>query len=174
MRAKSIILLAFFLPSACLADWPPSIDFYTDGVIGPNDTYAVVRTFDIATVDMTGGLIKTYLELYDTSTFNAYGGMMEGYDIVLYDSSTLNLRGLSQVGGNRLRASTTTANINVYGSGFEYDSSWLTGYWASGESFAFHIRDDYTYACLHLHEIPEPSTLALLLLGVFAVVKRNR
>ena len=85
----AILFLLFLVPTICQAT---TIDFYTDDTIEAGDIYSVVRTHNDATVDMTGGLIETYLELYDTSTFNAYGGTLDdGVDIRLFDSTTINL-----------------------------------------------------------------------------------
>ncbi len=170
MRAKSIILLAFFLPSACLAD---SIDFYTDGVIQDGNAYNVVRLFDDATVNMTGGVIMTYLELFNTSTFNAYGGSMGGASSIrLFDSSVVNLRKL-EVGEAygwpttiiELAGEGGTQQINFYGYGFYYDNYGLNGYWSDGSKFIFGIRDAETQSALVFHEVPEPATLLLISLG---------
>lgn len=171
MRTKSIILLAFILPSACLAE---SIDFYTDGIIQDGNTFNVVRLFDDATVNMTGGLIQSYLELYNTSTFNAYGGALSGPDIVLFDSTTINLYHLqTSTFGNRICAyNTDAAIINLYGYGFYFDGSMLNGYWADGISFKLYIRDENTFSSLVFHEIPEPATLLFFILGYGLLKKR--
>jgi hypothetical protein len=168
---RYIAILLIVLPSICSADeFPPSIDFHTNGIIEDGNVFGLVRTFDEAIVDMTGGIINS-LELYNNSTLNANGGKIEGLDIVLFDSSTLNLYYLQET-NNRLNAY-NTASINIYGKGFEYDDYYhLRGYWANGDPFAFSIRTDYTYERITLFEIPEPCTFLLTIFGVLGFVKK--
>lgn len=144
------------------------IDFYEDGSIESGDVYGVVRTHNDAVVDMTGGLIETYLHLYDTSIFNACGGALsDSADIVLFDSTTIHLHGLqTSTLGNMISVdSTESATINVYGYGFYYVGDMLNGYWVDGRSFSLYVRDEETMASLVFHEIPEPMTFLLLGMG---------
>jgi hypothetical protein len=172
MKIKSIILLLLILPSVCLAEYP-SIDFYTDGVIQDSNAYSGVSVFDNATVDMIGGFIQWRLLLYDTSTFNAYGGEVGGVgglpDIIVLEYSTLNLHYLQLSEYHRIWTEGDFARINVYGYNFEYvpyySDWWLYGNWANNEAFCLQFRGPWTRDYVVLHEIPEPATLLLIGLG---------
>jgi len=183
MGAAGVIVLA--LASVCLAEWP-SIDFYTDGVIQDGNTFSIVRTFDDATVDMTGGNIQGSLELYNTSIFNAVGGWMGdvsmGYSarITLFDTSVINLRELEGgtiygVPNTLIEAySGSNAHINFYGYGFNFEGAILRGYWADGSEFAFAIRsNEDTQTALSFYIVPEPATFGILTIG-FAILQLTR
>jgi hypothetical protein len=177
MRRAIITILLIILPSICLAEYPP-INFYTDGIIQDGNAFSVVRTFDNAIVDMTGGLIETRLELHETSIFNVCGGSLsEWSDIAVLDYATLNFYNL-QTTPSRIWTEGNNATINVYGKNFLYEQHssdwWLRGNWANGEEFILNFRGPYTHDYVNLHEIPEPCTLAFLLLGVFGMAKKNR
>jgi hypothetical protein len=171
------IMLA--LASVCLAEWP-SIDFYTDGVIQDGNTFSVVRTFDDATIDMTGGIIGSRLEFYDTSIFNAYGGELgDGVRFTLFDSSILNLHKIDTFVAygwptNLIEAWGPSCEINFYGYGFGFEGDLLHGYWADGSSFAFSIRgNEETQAALEFHEIPEPATISFITVALL-IIRKNR
>ena len=176
MGAVGVIVLG--LASVCLAEFPPSIDFYTDGIIQDGNTFLNVRVFDDATVNMTGGNIKGDLELYNNSIFYAEGGAMAdtsmGWSsrITLFDNSIINLYELD--GGVAYGVPFThievpsgaNSQINFYGYGFQFNGDILSGYWEDGSSFLFSIRSNSeTREALIFHEIPEPATFGILILG---------
>jgi hypothetical protein len=170
---RFIAILLIVLPVVCYADIPPSIDFYTDATIVDGNVFSVVRTFDNAKVEMSGGIINE-LWLYEASTFNSYNGSIENY-ITLNDSSVLNLRGLNQPWGNNILCAWGNSSINIYGKGFEYyDPYHLRGYWANGNPFDFSIRTDYTRGRISLFVIPEPCSFILICLGILGLSKKNR
>jgi hypothetical protein len=185
MRNIPIVILLIILPSVCLAEFPPSIDFYTNGAIQDGNTFLNVRVFDNATVDMIGGNIKGGISLYNNSIFNAYDGAMadasQGWasTIVLFDSSVINLYKLD--GGisygfplTGIEAWGANNQINFYGYGFQFTGGMLSGYWEDGSQFSFMIRsNDATRGALVFHEIPEPATLFLLGIGGFLIRKRH-
>jgi hypothetical protein len=167
-KIYEIVILLFWVATMCQAT---PVDFYTDDTI-TGGVYDVVRTHNDATVDMTGGLIETYLELYDTSTFNANGGVLgNGVDIRLYDSTIMNLYKVETALGNRITAYTSTAEINIFGYGFNYVGNTLNGYWADDTSFSLYMRDETTQSVINLYGVPEPATC--LLLGIGGVLLRK-
>ena len=126
-------------------------------------------------VNVKGGQVDSLLQLADISTLNLYEGQLSlGFNLL--DFSTLNVYGGSIgtfLGNNTV---STTAIVNIYGYGFEYntegrwyclgDVCWweskLTGYTLQGEPFTYWgIPDPTTHPNIHL--IPEPSTLVLLI-----------
>lgn len=169
-KIYKIMILLFLMPALCHAT---PVDFYTDDTI-TGGVYDVVRTHNDATVDMTAGLIETYLELYDTSTFNAKGGTLDdGVDIRLFDSTTINFYRIeTSVLNNRIEA-VSTAEINIFGYGFNYVGDTLNGYWEDDTSFSLYIRNETTQSVITLHEVPEPTTCLLLGLGGLFLRKRN-
>jgi hypothetical protein len=171
---RYIAILLIILPSVCLADpVPPSIDFHIDGVIEDGNVFSDVRTFDNATVDMTGGEIHGFLQILNTSTFNAYGGSMEMADVSV--TAALNLYYL-QITPNRIWTQGSSAMINVYGKNFEYVPSsgdWLlNGNWANNEEFSLRLRGPDTRNYVFTHEIPEPGTLVMLFFGILGLKKK--
>lgn len=170
-KIYKIMILLFLAPALCHATF---VDFYTDDTI-TGGVYDVVRTHDDATVDMTGGLIETYLELYDTSTFNANGGTLDdGVDIRLFNSTTINFYKIETSAlSNRIEA-VGTAEINIFGYGFNYVGNTLNGYWQDETSFSLYIRNETTQSVINFYEIPEPTTCLLLGIGGLLLKKVKR
>ena len=119
-----------------------------------------------------GGIWDISVSAYSELTIN--GG--EFYEIICDDYSTLNLHG-GQIFGSLLVEHTTTW-VNIYGYGFNNDpfpGSPLTGFWADDTAFSIDLVDDTisTYDQIVFHEIPEPTTMALLGLGICLIRKRS-
>jgi len=170
MRKMIVTILLVVLLMGTRQARAVNVDFYTDDTI-TEGVYDVVRTHNDATVDMTGGLIETYLELYDTSTFNANGGALyDGVGIRLFDSTTINFYKI-ETSANRIEA-VGTAEINIFGYGFNYVGDILNGYWEDNMSFSLYIRNETTQSVINLHEVPEPTTC--LLLGMGGILLRKR
>jgi hypothetical protein len=150
------------------------MDFYDDGVIIDGNIFSVVRTHNDSIVDMTGGQIETYLEMYDTSTFNAYGGILSssGFDIVLFDSTVANFYNIQTSPLARLDV-IDDGTINIYGYNFNYVGATLYGNWSNGNSFRFYIRTENTFNHLILYEIPEPMSIFFFGLTGLLIVKKR-
>ena len=175
---RYIAILLIILPSACLAEDYPPIDFHTDGIIQDGNAFSFVQVFDNATVNMTGGLIDIGgLWLYDSSVFNAYGGMINSPYIQVTEQATFNLYYLELSETHRIWAQ-DSATINVYGKNFEYvpsSSDWLlNGNWANNEEFSLRLRGPDTRNYVFTYEIPEPGTFVLLIFGALGLLKKNR
>jgi hypothetical protein len=165
-----LVLLVIFTPVICKAT---PVDFHFDDTI-TGGVYDAIRVYDDATVDMTGGTIQTYLELYNTCTFNAKGGILEdGVDIRLFDTSTINLRNFDTGLGNRIEA-VSGAEINIFGYGFNYIGDTLNGYWENHDPFSLYIRDATTKSVITLTEVPEPASCLLLTIGGILLRKIKR
>ena len=173
---RYIQILLIILPTLCLAEEYPPIDFYTDGVIENGDAYSVVQTFNNATVDMIGGGIHNYLFMFNNSTFNANGGSFyELTDVSVSDFAVLNLFYLQTIPG-RIWAQ-ESASIHIYGKNFLYEQHssdwWLYGSWSNNDEFTLIFRGPDTRNHVVLHEIPEPVTLLLLSVGTI-LIRRKR
>lgn len=149
-------------------------------------TAALLYLHDYGTVNVKGGQVDSLLSLADSSTLNLYEGELSlGFN--LQDYSTLNAYG-GKIGtflGNSTVPS--TAIVNIYGYGFEYNSegrwccledicwweSKLTGYTFNGKPFTYWgIPDPSMNPNVRL--IPEPSTIWILVSGAIAVLRKQR
>ena len=149
-------------------------------------TAAFLYLYDSGTVNVKGGQVDSLLQLDDISTLNLYEGQLSlGFNLL--DFSKLNVYGGSIgtfLGNNTV---STTAIVNFYGYGFEYNpegrercfenecwwESKLTGYTLDGKPFTYWgIPDPTTHPNIHL--IPEPGTVVVLGLGVIAVLRKQR
>lgn len=119
-----------------------------------NDFYV----FDPENLDDDGIIRCPYennLSLNDTSKMNISGGVIEGY---------INIA--------------PGAQMDLYGYAFQdmpdgRGGVRLLGYWLNGQPVdLFFVNNSYNYVILH--EVPEPTTLALLGLGGLLIQKRKR
>jgi hypothetical protein len=93
-KIQDILILVFLLPALCQAT-PIITDFYEDGTIKNGDVYDIVRVWDSATVDMTGGQVNQ-LNALESATINFSGGtVLQGISIInnskFYLNGALNL-----------------------------------------------------------------------------------
>ncbi len=152
------------------------LEIRADEVIDHGDYRGVYTSVDIydsldvpavaTTVDVVEGGDVGQMLVNETSVLNMYGGSI--YRIVPGDSSMVNLYGgdLTYFAGVSV-----DSIINVYG----YDFSTfmisdahigLAGLWADNTPFSFYFyRTAVMPEQVVLHEIPEPGTVLLLVLG---------
>jgi hypothetical protein len=134
--------------------------------------------YDRAILNISGGNItvsrlKTYPRYLTSpaSVININGGIVN-FDGVNVDG-TLNIyRGLLSINSFNYWG-TQSANINIYGSGFNYNPSTqiLTGYLLDSNPFTIKAVSSIEYARFNL--VPEPATLLLLSLGGLALRSRR-
>jgi len=177
------------------------LDIYADDTIQNGDVYDTVNIYDSldtplvqTNVDMTGGEI-TYLNVYDTASFNSYDGDLSF--LYVYENATATINNLNYIAAIELHNSASLymhggvsslsiqifddAELHVYGYDFEYDPSIIgtnsvSGFWENGEAFVVGLRQpsDYDpYTQVILHEIPEPLTFMLLLSGSLWLKKKH-
>jgi hypothetical protein len=115
--------------------------------------------------------------MFNNSKFNAYGGSMERAIISVSDSAILNLYNLV-ITPDSIYTQGSLATINVYGKNFIYEQYssdwWLHGNWSNNEEFILKFRGPWTRDYVILHEIPEPSTIFLLIFGALGLSKKNK
>jgi len=174
-----------------------TIDFndHDIGTIQASDNYDQVTLHDFAIVNMLGGNVYSVFS-YNSSTFNMQNGDISGW-ITLRDTSNLTTSGgfvealevydsavASMSGGNITRLATGplgTGVVHIYGKNFElnFGGGWLIeGNWADETPFAIHYRSDSSTPMpgspnsnIFLHTIPEPMTMAFLLIGISSIRK---
>jgi len=199
MVLLGLVVLAGGQAGATTGQGPPTtvVDFYADGVIQEGDIYGVVNVWDNANVVMTGGDVwevhthglstftvlgtgsttashTTWLAAYGASSISITGGAT--YYYLSFSDSAVGV-----VTGGFVNCQVSVyddASLNVYGHGF--DAIWdarqrryyVSGFWADGAPFHLEMTHD-AYLRTVFHEIPEPTTLGLLLLGS-VLMRRGR
>jgi len=142
--------------------------------------------YDLSRLNVYCGSLSLFLVAHDYSSVDIYAGLVS--DITVWDRSTVNIRGGSigsSLGGFFCSPSAT---VNIYGYDFEYNPKWrwsddliLGPRWVSkltGRAFdgtpieITGIADPSESSNIHL--IPEPTTLLMLGLGGFALLKKRR
>lgn len=138
------------------------------------------------------GYNSGWIGAYNSSTVYASGGnsgMLVGYDSSAvhvsagkFDYVTVLTNATASVtGGDIGRLQVRNSSIaTVYGSNFNYDFGVLTpsygvltGTWANGEQFSMDFQHYQGGGTIILAQVPEPNTLALLGLGVTALIRRR-
>jgi len=113
------------------------------------------------------------LDTRETGTVNIIGGTVDRAGTL--DFGTINLSGGLVLDG--LWAG-DSGIINIYGfdlakeiSGGGYGYGFVSGKWTNGTMFNIDFGWSPTYSRVVLHEIPEPSTLAIIITGAFFLRK---
>ena len=191
MRTKTFIMILGGL--LCCGGLTQAIDFYSNGSIVEGDNFDIVNVWNAATVNMTGGSVTSFLNLHNNSNFNASGGEIINhvstfdYSSIVFsggnshiDIATNNTSTIYIYGGllTAVIAAFDSSAVNVYGYGFTMapvgDSYDLTGYFQDGTSFSYYLRGPTTYPLVTLHTVPEPASVAILLLGFLTLrAKKN-
>ena len=148
-----------------------------------------------ATLNIYAGRVSCFFGAKDSSTVNLYGGVLIGFG--LSDQAVLNVfSGKIYTDGFWWENTVaSTATVNIYGSGFEFDpeGAWwqeicspeapdcgghwiskLTGYDVDGDPVTYWgLPDPATHPNIQI--IPEPTTLLLFLSGttLMAVMRRR-
>ena len=164
-----------------------SISAHNESIVNlSGGSVSTLSAFDSCTINAFGGSVYT-LWAYDTGTVNVWGDA----DVVVLDTretGTVNI-----IGGTVDRAGTLdfgTINlsgglvldglwagdsgiINIYGfdlakeiSGGGYGYGFVSGKWTNGTMFNIDFGWSPTYSRVVLHEIPEPTTLVIVMAGV--------
>jgi hypothetical protein len=201
MKTKIIIFaalnIAFLSTYLQAAD---DLDIY-GGTFTIDKDYNWVDVYNNSVVDMFNFSIF-HLDIYNTSTFNLYGGTLTNSNTNVWDSGIFNVsggnvqdivsRGSSIVnvsggdtnwitandnstvyltGGNisTLDAPGANAYFHIYGYDLRIEAvDRLKGCWENGDPFDMYLRRSQFYGDHYvLHEIPEPQSLLLLVLGCF-------
>ncbi len=155
------------------------INLYKGGEI-TGGTYNFFHMHDSSTLNVYGGGVYVFFTLDNDSTLNLYDGWI--FDLSIF--------GTANVYGGRIQSWDLftiwgDGQLNVYGRDFQYDPQWkwvenvgggprwishLTGTGFDGVAIDIQdIPDPYTTPNINL--IPEPTTFALLALGVLALAK---
>jgi len=155
---------------------------YGDGTIDSDGSLAVDAdaTVNISGGNISAGVLKTYPGFptfsIPASVVNINGGILNfnAFDI----KGTLNIyRGLLNVNDSYISYSGyptyTLADINIYGSGFNYNSSTqiLTGYLLDNNQFTIKGIDESEYTRFNL--IPEPMSLLLFGFSLLALRRQK-
>lgn len=122
-----------------------------------------------------GDVAKIYC--YDTSVLNVYGwqnglGLSDSPLIVASGHSVVNIfqgnaRGQLNAYDNSI--------VHIYGKNFNFQSNFLTGTWVNGTDFSLYMRGQFELPSqIVFHEIPEPTSAAVMILGALWMVAKHR
>ncbi|MDG9671378.1 PEP-CTERM sorting domain-containing protein [Hahella sp. CR1] len=161
-----------------------SLTINENDAININGSESMVYTHDQSTLTAMPDSDISWLYAYDNSTININGGetsWLFGYHnstinisagdiswLKVFNNSETNITYLDNLSWLEVY---NDAVVNIYGSNFSYSNSHLSGNWANGNSFSFWALGNIDN--IVLHAVPEPSTFALLVLGMGLLV-RNR
>jgi hypothetical protein len=150
------------------------VDFRHNAVVQEGDSYYRVTVWDDAIVVITGGEVEQIAQ-YNSSTVTVID-VSGVWWFELGDSSTANLYGGSF---ETLYAPGSHSCFNIYGYGFVVDRSadlWrLTGFWPDGSPLEMYLRRADQYGDHYvIHEVPEPATAILLVLGSLFLTKKRQ
>ena len=155
----------------------------TGGIPAQEDVYAE----DSSTVYMSGGRIFEALQSFDSGIAHLSGGTVDGF-VITHDSSTIHMSGGSAVLLMLMDASTLnlsggsigswmevngSSTLNVFGYDLAIQDDVLTGTLADDTPVNNEIRLSDN-AQIILHEIPEPASALLALVGLAAVLGWRR
>ena len=188
---NKIIAVTMFLASSCVY----SLTINGNDAVDINGYEANIYAYDQSTLTANSASDIAWLYAYDESTININGG--ETSWLYGYDNSTININA-GDIGWLKLYGESETnisylndlswllvnddAIVNIYGTGFSYSNGHLSGSWANGSLFSFlALEESDIYSArgnilpdnIVLHSVPEPSSFALLILGLGLLI-RNR
>jgi hypothetical protein len=168
-----------------------TIDFYSDGTITDGNVFNTVNIWNDANVTMTGGDVG-FCKVYNSGVFNYSGGDL--VFLYVYNSSVayistaenyyaqgFELYNNGQIymndGGDFANAQIfdKSAQFHIYGSNLKYiigAPDAVEGLWPDGRDFEILIRNSSMGALrdsVFLHEIPEPASMGLLLIGIIGM-----
>jgi hypothetical protein len=159
-----------------------------------------LTAWNTSTVNLWGGFVQGLVSV-DSSSLNLLGNIeingmeVHGSSVLNMNDGTVGVMEIDTLGGAYLRNGVISdyllanSTINIYGYGFAYDAGagahgggQLTGFWGNGTPFSFDLYainsvpgagaiDTWPY--ISLHEIPEPVTLVLFVLGT-TILPRKR
>jgi len=132
-----------------------------------------------ATANITGGTISGGFNMYDNSVLNISGGVLQGTITSMNNSNILNLSGGDFGTGNWTPWFYVKNIVNIYGRDLSIvphstTDRFASGHWADGTPFEFILGRAQIYnPQIVFHEIPEPATMFLLLIGITGVRRFN-
>jgi len=155
-------------------------------------TIYTLNSYDSSNINIFGG--QTYhVTVYDTGTVNILDNT-NLYTLFAEDSGVVNMSsgivgrigagefGVVNMSGGLVRddlAAGDSSVINVYGynlakfpTGGKIGDGFVLGEWENGITFNFYFYGSNTYSHIILHEIPEPATILLIVIG--SIVLRRR
>jgi len=175
-----------------IVDSMAAFDESTVNVTG--GTVSTLRSANLSTVNVSGGSVYG-LESWDTGMVNIWGSA-DVFSLLAREYGVLNMSGgtvdhidafefgtVNLSGGLVLDGlwAGDSGIINIYGydlekfaSGGKYGDGFVSGVWQDDVAFNFDFYGSGTYSRTNLYEIPEPTTLALIMAGVLFLRKRGK
>ena len=153
-----------------------------------------LRSANSSTVNVSGGSVHS-LEAWDTGMVNIWGSadvfslLAREYGVLNMSGGTVDNLGALEFGTVNLSGgfvsdclgTLDSGLINVFGydlsktsSGGGYGYGFVSGEWTNGTIFSIDFSVAGAYSGTHLHEIPEPTTLAIIMSGVLFLRKWRR
>lgn len=139
---------------------------------------AWLYAYDDSIIDVNGAEVS-WLYGYDNSTINVSAGDISW--LKLYSQSEANISYLDDLSWLLVNDDSV---VNIYGTSFSYSNGHLSGTWANGKTFSFWALEesglisgnigDILPDNIVLHSVPEPSSLALLVLGLGFLTRHRK
>jgi hypothetical protein len=182
-------------------DVHPYVDVYNDAIVNMTggSVTGVFGAYDSSVINISGGNINILVgsessSIYLTDSANINEMRIYGSSILNMNSGTTNIINIYSsdnadiYGGIINDYLSVMTPVDIYGYGFIYNQNYgnygggqLTGFWGSGLSFSIalvaynHAGADPvdTWSQIRLHEIPEPATFVLFILGAAFLQRKN-
>jgi len=138
--------------------WVHELSAYDTGMVnisGDADV-VVLAAREFGVVNMSGGVVD-YVGPTEYGTVNLSGGLVNEF-LATYDSGIINIYGYDLA-------------KSASGGGWGYGL--VTGEWADETIFSIDFGRSETYSHVMLHEIPEPSTVVIIITGLLFFRKRQ-